>query len=217
VARKRSILLVLPLVLAACGSAKTLTHTVTVSTGAAPNVSTVQLATLGGVAKRIYVQESHGTVDQGPLRSLEADSALVQAAARGDATASQAEANRAMVAAAHITGIRIVHGNRVLANAHLPFIVGGTLRPYRGVPGDQIEISIQDILGYVSLVHRVTAAEVVVRGSSGHALASLPALTRAKLPRSGRTQLAGRTYDVMSFGEPGWAGEHLTVWLLLPR
>lgn len=220
-ARKGSILLVLALLLAACGSDTTVTHTVTRATAHTVTVPAstdgVQLATLGGVAKRIYVEESHGTVDQGPLRSLERDNLLVRAAARGDAKAMQAEANRAMVAASHITGIRIVRGSRVLGDAHLPFVVGGTLRPFRRAPGDRIEISIQDILGYVSLVHRVTGAEVMVRGSSGQGLASLPAATRAVLPRSGRTQVAGRAYDVISFGEPGWAGEHLTIWLLLPR
>lgn len=165
-ARKGSILLVLALLLAACGSDTTVTHTVTRATA---HTVTVPASTDG------------------------------------------------VQLASHITGIRIVRGSRVLGDAHLPFVVGGTLRPFRRAPGDRIEISIQDILGYVSLVHRVTGAEVVVRGSSGQGLASLPAATRAVLPRSGRTQVAGRAYDVISFGEPGWAGEHLTIWLLLPR
>jgi hypothetical protein len=28
--------------------------------------------------------------------------------------------------------------------------------------------------------------------------------------------VAGRSYDAVSFREPGWAGERLTIWLLSP-
>jgi hypothetical protein len=219
--RKRLLVLgAIPILLAACGSAKTVTRTVTVASAQparpAQPAQLPQLATLAGVAQRIYVEESKGTVDQAPLRALERDSALVRAAAAGDAATAKAEAGRLMAAASHITGIHILRGGRTLADVSLPFVVGGKLRPLRGAPGAQAEISIQDILGYVSLVHRVTGDEVVVRGSSGHAFASLAAATRAKLPSSGRTQVAGRTYQAISFMEPGWAGERLTVWLLQP-
>jgi hypothetical protein len=204
-------LLAIALLLAACGSAKTVSRTVTVSQAAAQPPG--ELATLAGVAQRIYVEESKGTVDQAPLRALERDRPLVSA---GSAAAAAAEATRLMNAASHITGIRIVRNGRTLANVHLPFVVGGKLRPLRGAPGVQAAISIQDILGYVSLVHRVTGTDVVVRGSSGHALASLQAGTHARLPRSGRVDVAGRTYQALAFDEPGWAGERLTVWLLQP-
>jgi hypothetical protein len=222
VSKRLAPLLAVPLLLAACGSAKTVTRTVTV-TSASPaaskapaSVQQERVATLAGVAQRIYAQESKGTVDQAPLRAVERDSALVRAAAAGDAATANAEAGRVMAAAAHITGIRVLRGGRPLANVQLKFIVGGNLRKLPGVPGAQVAISIQDIIGYVSLVHRVTGAEVVVHGSSGHALSSLPAATHAKLPRSGRTDVAGRTYQALSFTEPGWAGERLTVWMLQP-
>ena len=212
--RKRLLVLgAIPILLAACG-AKTATRTVTVAS--APPARQSQLATLAGVAERIYVEESKGTVDQAPLRALERDRALVRAAARGNATTVKAEAGRLMATATHVTGIRILRGGRTLADASGSFVVGGKLRPLRGAPGVQAEISIQDILGYASLVHRVTGDEVVVRGSSGHTLASPAAATGARLPSSGRVQVAGRTYQAISFMEPGWAGERLTVWLLQP-
>jgi hypothetical protein len=209
-------LLAIPLLLAACGSAKTVTKTVTVSNAASPQPPPGQLATLAGVAQRVYVEESKGTVDQSPLRTLERDRVLLRATATGNARTAASEANRVMTAASHITGIRVLRNGRTLADVSLPFVVGGKLRAFRGVAGAQVAISIQDILGYVSLVHRVTGTEVVVRGSGGHALASLAAATRAPLPLSGRTDVAGRTYQAISFTEPGWAGERLTVWLLQP-
>jgi hypothetical protein len=175
-----------------------------------------RLETLAFVAKRIYDEESRGTVDQSPIRQLERDPALVQAVGRGNAAAVQAEARRQLAAAAHITGIRIVRGKRTLANIALAFVIGAKARPLPGASGSEIQISVQDVLGYVSLVHRVTGAEVVVRGSSGHVLSSLRAAGRTRLPGSGRLSLAGRRYALTSFGEPGWAGERLTVWLLEP-
>jgi hypothetical protein len=217
VSKRLAPLLAIPLLLAACGSAKTLTHTVTVSKAAGPPpVQQGQLATLEGVAQRIYTEESKGTVDQSPLRTLERDRILLRAIGSDNGAAATAEANRVMAAASHITGIRVLRNGRMLANVALPFVVGGKLRPLRGAPGVQVEISIQDILGYVSLVKRVTGTQVVVRGSGGQALASVPAATRATLPRSGQVQVAGRTYQAISFAEPGWAGERLQVWLLQP-
>jgi hypothetical protein len=219
VSKRLAPLLAIALLLAACGSAKTVTRTVTVSSAASqppPPVQQGQLATLAAVAQRIYTEESKGTVDQSPLRTLERDRILLGDIRTDNGAAATAQANRVMAAASHITGIRVLRNGRTLANVSLPFVVGGKLRPLRGAPGVQVEISIQDILGYVSLVKRVTGTQVVVRGSGGRALASLPAATRVTLPSSGQVQVAGRTYQAISFAEPGWAGERLQVWLLQP-
>jgi hypothetical protein len=211
------------LLVAACGSASTVTKTVTVTSGAAAQPAVQeQLQTLATVAERIYSQESKGSVDQSPIRKLLRNPALTQAIRSGDAAAASREADIIVTGSAHTTGIRVLKGGREFINVAGKtktggsFLVGGKTRPLRSVPGVKVQISIQDILGYVSLVHRVTGTEVVVRGSAGHALASLPAATHAKLPRSGRARLAGRTYRAISFGEPGWSGERLTVWLLQP-
>jgi hypothetical protein len=213
------LLIALPLLAAGCGAAKSETITVTRPLkAAAPTRPPVrvgpQLATLAAVAQRIYNEESRGTVDQAPVRALERDRMLVHAVALGDTATARSEASRLMAAASHITGIRIVRGGHVVASVSLPFVVAAMPRPLRGVQGATAQVSIQDVLGYVSLVHRVTGSEVVVRGSSGHALASLAAATHARLPRSGRVSVAGRAYQATSFVEPGWAGERLTVWLL---
>ncbi len=215
------LLLAFPLIAAGCGATKSVTATVTrtVSAGAPPPQAVrvePELATLAAVALRIYNEESRGTVDQAPVRALERDRMLVHAVALGDAATARSRAAQLMAGASHITGIRILRRGQQLVNVSLPFVVAGKPRPLRGVPGAQAQVSIQDVLGYVSLVHRVTGTEVVVRGSSGHALASLAAATHAKLPRSGRVSVAGRAYEAASFVEPGWAGERLTIWLLQP-
>jgi hypothetical protein len=220
--RRLPLLLLAALLAAGCGSARTLTRTVTVTT-AAPSAAapgSQQLQTLAAVAQRIYSQESKGSVDQSPIRTLMRNPVLIQAIRSGNASAAAAEASNIVSGSAHTTGIRILKGGREFVNVAGKtktggsFLVGGKTRPLRRVPGVKVQVSIQDILGYVSLVHRVTGTEVVVRGSGGQALASLPALTRAPLPRSGRVRAAGAKYHVISFREPGWAGERLTVWLL---
>ena len=158
------------------------------------------------MALRIYNEESRGTVDQAPVRALERDRMLVHAVALGGRRHGAVPGREADGGASHITGIRILRRGHQLVNVSLPFVVAGKPRPLRAqCPAPQAQVSIQDVLGYVSLVHRVTGTEVVVRGSSGHALASLAAATHAKLPRSGRVSVAGRTYEAASFRR-AWLG-----------
>ena len=75
-------------------------------------------------------------------------------------------------------------------------------------------VSLQDVTGFVKLVHRRTGAEVLVRGASGHVRTSLAAAASVRLPMSGRVTIAGRGYFVRSFIEIGWGKEPLTVWIL---
>jgi hypothetical protein len=72
----------------------------------------------------------------------------------------------------------------------------------------------QDVVGYVKLVHRLTGAQVVVRGAPGHVESSLPAAARLALPGAGDTTIAGHTYVVRSFHERGYGPEELDVWIL---
>jgi hypothetical protein len=103
--------------------------------------------------------------------------------------------------------LRVVRGGHVVGDVGGRFVVAGATR--RGMT-----ISIQDAIGFVKLVHRMTGESVVVRGRPGHVAATSRALARASLPASGTAAVAGRTYRVMSFGEPGFAGERLHVWVL---
>jgi hypothetical protein len=72
----------------------------------------------------------------------------------------------------------------------------------------------QDVIGYVKLVHRLTGAQIVVRGDGSHVASSLAGGAAARLPPAGDAAVGGRTYVVRSFPETGFAGEPLTVWLL---
>jgi hypothetical protein len=104
-----------------------------------------------------------------------------------------------------------VRAGRKLTDVGGAFVVAPATLPLRG---DVLEASMQDVVGYVKLVHRLTGVQIVVRGAPGHVEASLAAAADAALPASGDATIAGRAYVVRSFRERGYAGEALEVWIL---
>jgi hypothetical protein len=77
-----------------------------------------------------------------------------------------------------------------------------------------LTISIQDVLGYVKLVSKLTGQGVIVRGNPGHVVSSSPAFLHASLPSSGSVSVDAHEYLVRSFVERGFAGERLRIWIL---
>jgi hypothetical protein len=173
------------------------------ASAAAPNsgaLAGARLDAYANVARRIYSEEVGGAPVRASLRRIGRD----RAAVAGD----RAELLRQLfLPRYHVVRLRVVRGGRVVGDVGGRFVVGGqSLGP--------LTISIQDVIGYVKLVQRQTGQGVVVRGRPGHVVASSPALARATLPASGSVTVAGRSYLVRSFTEPGFAGEHLRVWIL---
>jgi hypothetical protein len=167
-------------------------------------------------AKRRYRTESRGKTIHHDLRQIASDPVLLGALGVGDLNVARAEANRQLVR--HVVRIRVLRGSRLLVDANSPsFDVGGASRKLRSPSGGslgRLEITVQDVIGFIKLIHKLNAAEVVVRSGSGRMRTSLPAAARGSLPRSGCTQVGARTYVVRSFGEAGFAGESLTIWVL---
>jgi hypothetical protein len=151
------------------------------------------------VAQRIYSSERDGSAVRASLRRISHD----PAAMRG----SRAELLRQLyLPGFHVVRLRVVHGARV-TDVGGRFVVAGP--SVRG-----LTISIQDVLGYVKLVSKLTGQGVVVRGRDGHVVASDPAFAQVKLPSSGSVSVDGHAYSVSSFTERGFAGETLRIWLL---
>jgi hypothetical protein len=178
-------------------------------------------------AQRAYTRETKGSKLRHETLRIGADTTLLGALARGDVAGARAEAQAQLLSPAnhfaHVTRISVVRGARVLVNATLnsdgTYVVAPARRELtrRGRRVGMLLVSIQDVTGFVKLVHRRTGAEVVVRGGSGQVRASLSAAARARLPRTGEVAVAGRNYLVRSFAELGWGGEPLTVWVLVAR
>ena len=122
---------------------------------------------------------------------------------------------------AHVTRISVVRGSRVLVNAIVNsdgvFVVAPGSRVLRlhGRFLGTLLVSIQDVTGYVKVVHDLTGADAVARGASGRVRTSRGGPTGVRLPPSGHVTIAGRRYSVRSFREIGWGNEPLMVWILL--
>jgi hypothetical protein len=175
-------------------------------------------------AKASYHNETKGAKLFQQLGRIARDGILLDALSRGDLAGAQAEADAQLRSPvnhlAHVTRISVIRGSRVLVNATVNsdgvFVVApGTriLRSHGRLLGTLL-VSIQDVTGFVKLVHDLTGAEVLVLGASGHVRTSLGAAARVRLPVSGQVTIAGRRYFVRSFREIGWGNEPLTVWIL---
>jgi hypothetical protein len=172
----------------------------------------VRADTLAGVARRIYHQEAAGAVGHAAVKRLARDRGLI-AATRGNRPAAlRAAALRQLFnPGRHVVRLRVLRGGRTLTDVGGRFVVS----PARvRVRGDVIEASMQDVIGFVKLVHRLTGVQVVVRGAPGHAESSLPGAIGTALPASGNATIAGQPYVVRSFREVGFGGEPLHVWIL---
>jgi hypothetical protein len=114
--------------------------------------------------------------------------------------------------------MRIVQGSRVVVETGVPFVVAPVQMTLRGAGGralGTLQVSIQDEIGFVRLIHRHHPVDVVVRGQgAGHVRSSLPAAAQVKLPSTGSVTIAGRRYQVSSFRETAWGNEPVTVSIL---
>jgi hypothetical protein len=186
-----------------------------------------RLAATVRAAQRAYNRETKGSKLRRETERIAHDAVLLRALARGDVAGAGAEANVQLMSRAnhfdHVTRVSVVRGRRVLLNATLnsdgAFVVAPASRELqlRGRRLGTLLVSIQDVTGFVKLVHRRTLAAVVARGASGQVRTSLPSAAQVRLPSSGEVGIAGRSYLVRSFSELGWGGEALTVWVLKPR
>ena len=172
---------------------------------------------LAGVAVRLYYEETYGSPNSAAVRLVSRLPGLIAGLETGDLRRAVRALNSVVVD--HIVRDRITRGRRTLIDDGLPFVIPGQRHPLRAPDGTylgRLEVSIQDVIGLIKLFHRFTGAEIVVRGTAGHAKSSLAGLARLPLPSTGPLSLAGRTYYVSSFSRVGFAGEPLRLWILDP-
>jgi hypothetical protein len=181
------------------------------------------------VAKATYHEETMGAKLFQQLARIARDGVLLNALSRNDLADARAEAHAQLKSPlnhfAHVTRISVIRGSRVLVNSTVNsdgvFVVAPGSRVLRqhGRSLGTLLVSLQDVTGFVKLVHRRTGADILVRGASGRVRTSLGAAAGVRLPLSGHITIAGRGYFVRSFHEVGWGNkphgsEPLTVWIL---
>ena len=83
--------------------------------------------------------------------------------------------------------------------------------------GAVVSASVQDVVGYVKLFHRLTGQAIVVHGKHGHVEARPQGFLHVAMPAtSGAVEVAGRSYAARTFAEAGWGGEPLRITVLVP-
>ena len=171
------------------------------------------------VARQRYFDEVNGAAVHKQLRRVAADPVLLRALRTGNLTALRAVVRlQDATPHAHISRLRVVRGSRVLADAGVVFVVAPAQRRLHDARGrylGTLQLSIQDVIGYVKYMHRNVHVDVVVHGrGAAHVRTSLPAAARVALPSAGAATVGGRRYRVRSFTERGLAGETLRIWIL---
>ena len=89
-----------------------------------------------------------------------------------------------------------------------------TLRTPGGRSIGSLQITVQDIIGFIKLERKLDHAGIVVVGSGGRMRTSLPAAAGVALPRAGCVEIAARRFVVSSFRRLSYTGEPLTIWVL---
>jgi len=170
-----------------------------------------------GGAKFRYSYERSGPAAQAALKQILSDAALTRDLAAGKLGPAQSAADALLVN--HRVRIQIaLPGGRLIGVNPTSFAVAGAkgrLRASGGRVLGTVEVSIQDILGFVKLGHKFTGAQLRVTGAPGHVVSSLPAAVGARLPASGCVTLAARRYATRTFTEAGFAGEAQVVSVLV--
>ena len=176
---------------------------------------------LTAVARRRYAVEVHGGVAIGTARRVAHDPTLLRTLQAGNVAATQAYVRRQFPAVWyhwHVSRMRVRQGSRLVVETGVPFAMAPstmTLRSSGGRAVGTLEVSVQDVIGFVRFMHRNYPVDVVVRGQgAAHVRTSLPAAAHASLPSRGPVTIAGRRYLARSFHETAWDREPVTVWIL---
>jgi hypothetical protein len=181
----------------------------------APVRSRLDVAT--GGAKYRYTYEADGAAARVAVARVQDDALLRSDLVAGRIAAARVEADTLLVD--HVVRINIAlrGGGQINVNPTSFAVAGGrgAVLAADGRVLGRAEVSIQDIIGYVKLGHKFTGADLRVTGRPGHLVSSLPAAVGASLPESGCVTLAGTRYATRSFKEAGFAGEPLTVAVLV--
>jgi hypothetical protein len=186
---------------------------------AAPVGSSIDRLT--AVARRRYAEEVQGGQALATLRRVGRDPALLRALASGDLTGMRAYVRGRFDSVWyhwHVSRLRIVRGPKILTDVGVPFVVAPSQMALRGAHGRSVatlQVSIQDVIGFVRYMHRNYPVDVVVRGrGAAHVRTSLPAALNARLPDAGVATLAGVRYQVRSFRQTALGNEAVKVWIL---
>ena len=205
------------LIATGCGEADTASVAPSASHVAGTSVGQIRVDTLAQVAQRIYAHEHARVVAAKTIKHLRSEPALIRALESGNKRKIRAEARKPVLG--HEVRIRVVRGSQVLMDAGLPNVVQAAQAELRAPDGTDlglVQVSIQDLIGFVKLVDRETGTRMVVRDRNGHVETAFKAAANRPLPQSGKVKIRGSSYWVRGFQEGDFVGRPLQVWVLDP-
>jgi hypothetical protein len=185
----------------------------------APPATTIDHVT--SVARQRYATEVSGSRAHATLRRVGSDPALLSALASGDMNRVRSDVRSEFHRVWyhwHASRMRIFRGSSVVVDLGVPFVVAPsqmTLRDSHGASLGTLQVSMQDVIGFVRYMHRNYPVDVVVRGrGAAHVRTSLPAARKVTLPDSGTVTVSGTRYQVRSFTQTALGNEPVKVWIL---
>jgi hypothetical protein len=222
-ATRAILVLVLLGVLAGCGSGTKASSTAHANgifdpfPAAAPNsCAGAVLDTLGRVVARVYHEGISSERTVVAKRQIESSTALRRAVEAGSESATTTAA-RALVAAGHLTNVRVVRSGHTLANVGGAALtpLQGTLRDAHGRPIATYTTSVWSDAGFVAESDGVGEGNVALR-LEGTSVGGSFALPAGSLPDTGTVAVHGVTYQYTSFTGEAFPSGALRVYLLKP-
>jgi hypothetical protein len=169
------------------------------------------------VARRTYIVEVNGAANGFAFYVVRRIGGLVDGLSTRNYALARAAVRRQGLS--HAVAVRVTRGRRTLINVGTRFVIAGRVHVLHGAAGvrlGRVEISTQDMVSYIGLIHRLTGCQVVVAGSTGQTKSSWAPAGATVLPVKGPVVVAAHHYTVSSFVERGFAGEPIRVSILYP-
>jgi len=181
-----------------------------------------QVDRMTAVARAVYAHQVAGPHSIAVLHKVGSDPTLLGLLRSGRLSAARAYVAQRFPAVWyhwHVSRMRIRRGATLVTETGVRFVLPPSQMVLRsgGRAVGTLQVSMQDEIGFVRLMHRrFPAVQVVVRGTGrSHVRTSMHAAGLVRLPATGSASLAGRRYVVRSFHELAWNGEPVTIWILM--
>jgi hypothetical protein len=186
--------------------------------GASPALTAAEASaeTLGLVDRRVYYAEHAGSKAELILGYVERSRAFREAVLAGDPVATRAAIIGFFRSHLHIVRVRVIREGRLLIDVGGPHVLGpipGVVRNARGRVVADIEVAIQDDLGFTLLAHAFTGAKVLMREGALQVMGDL-APGPASIPERGRLVYRGVPYQAYSFDAEAFPAGPLRISLL---
>jgi hypothetical protein len=213
--------LLLVTVVPACGGAAA--GVPAVSQAASVQRASAPIDRLTATARALYTQQVSGAHSIAVLHRVGSDPTLLRLLASRNQAAVRtyvAGQYRRVWYHWHVSRLRIKQGSQLVTENGVRFVMPASQMVLRDAAGHAVgtlQVSMQDEIGFVRLMHRrYPPVHVVIQGQGGaHLRASMRAAGTAKLPAGGSVLLGGSRYLVRSFHEKAWDGEPVTIWILM--